>query len=343
MAIAILTRAVIVPVSMLEKVWPGGEAGYRTAAPNQTYRCDGCLAAIDFMSPGDVEFWIEGTLKPAGLRFPTHGRERDVVVVDVVEGPTTPCEWLEFTRQPKWGEARLKGAPETGLTGPRHWSPENEPEVKYLDSETSGRRMRFIGAEPHLVTFEDEETGKRNYVGMVSSDSLQLLLGWRLQALWDRFSPLRGKADGNPAGLPDIDRGRLREAALECERIAHSAGPLESKALWLAALLARMASDWKLAERLCRLYLAGEPEDAGYWMELTWCLSELGRHDEALEAAQKAVALAPGNAGAASNMAASLRALGRRKEALEWAERAVKADPRDRIAQALKHDLSRKP
>ncbi|MBE7459613.1 MAG: hypothetical protein HS112_03705 [Zoogloeaceae bacterium] len=343
MPIAIISRAVIVPVQVLERKWPGGESAYRAAAPNQTYRSDGHLAAIEFMTPGDVEFWIEGKLKPAGLRFPPHGRERDVVVVDAVEGPTTPCEWLELTRQPKWSEARLKGAPETALTGPRHWSPENEPEATYLDPETCGRRMRYIGAEPHLATFEDEETGKRNYVGMVSSDSLQLLLGWRLQALWERFSPLRGEADGNPAGLPDADRARLREAARECERIAQSAGPLESKALWLAALLARMASDWKLAERLCRLYLAGEPEDAGSWMELTWCLVELGRHDEALEAAQKAVALAPGNAGAASNMAASLRALGRRQEALEWAERAVMADPRDRIAQALKQDLSRKP
>lgn len=343
MTIAILTRAVIVPVTVLEQRWPGGEAGYRAAAPNQTYRCDGYLAAIDFMSPGDVEYWIEETLKPAGLRFPPHGRERDVVVADTVEGLTTPCDWLEFTRQTKWSEARLKGAPETALTGPRHWSPENEPETHYLDPDSCGRRMRFIGAEPHLATFEDEETGQRNYVGLVSSDSLSLLLGWRLQALWERFSPLRKEANSNPAGLPEADRAHLREAALECERIAHTGGPLESKALWLAALLARMASEWKLAERLGRLYLAGEPNDAGSWMELTWCLGELGRHDEALAAAEKAVTLEPGNAGAAANMAASLRALGRRQEALDWAERAVKADPEDTIAQALKNDLSGMP
>ncbi len=47
MAIAILTRAVIVPASVLERLWPGGEAG---AAPNLTYRCDGHLAALDFRS-----------------------------------------------------------------------------------------------------------------------------------------------------------------------------------------------------------------------------------------------------------------------------------------------------
>lgn len=340
MPIAIISRAVIVPVQVLERKWPGGEAAYRAAAPNQTYRCDGHLAAIDFMSPGDVEFWIEGTLKPAGLRFPTHGRERDVVVADAIEGPTTPCEWLEFTRQPKWSEARLKGAPETALTGPRHWSPENEPETTYLDPETCGRRMRYIGAEPHLATFEDEETGQRNYVGMVSSDSLPLLLGWRLQALWERFSTMREMADGNAGGLTDADRARLREAALECERIAQAAGPLESKALWLAALLARMASDWKLAERLCRLYLAGEPGDAGSWMELTRCLGEQGRHQEALEAAQRAVALDSKNAGAAANMAACLRGLGRRKEALEWAELVLHLDPTDSTAWALREDLS---
>lgn len=339
MPIVIVTRAVIVPVQVLERKWPGGEAAYRAAAPNQTYRCDGHLAAIDFMSSGDVEFWIEGTLKPAGLRFPMHGLERDVVVADAVEGPTTPCEWLEFTRQPKWSEARLKCASETGLTGPRHWSPEDEPETKYLDPETSGRRMQFIDAEPHLATFEDEETGQRHYLGMVSSDSLSLLLDWRLQALWERFSPMRELANGDSPGLPDADRVRLREAAIECERIAHSAGPLESKALWLAALLARMASDWKLAERLCRLYLAGEPDDAGSWMELTWCLGEQDRHAEAIEAAHKAIALEPENAGAAANMAACLRVVGRFREALSWADRAVALDPQDRISIALQASL----
>ncbi len=343
MTIAILTRAVIVPVTVLAQRWPGGEAGYRAAAPNQTYRCDGYLAAIDFMSPGDVEYWIEETLKPAGLRFPLHGHERDVVVADAVEGPTTPCDWLEFTRQTKWSEARLKGAPETTLTGPRHWSPENEPEAHYLDPDTCGRRMRFIGAEPHLATFEDEETGQRNYVGLVSSDSLSLLMGWRLQALWEKFSPLREQANSDPAGLPEADRTRLREAALECERISDAAGPLESKALWLAALLARMGSHWMLAERLWRRYLAGEPDDAGSWMELTWCLGELGQHDEALEAAEKAVALEPGNAGAAANMAACLRALGRRDEALAWANKALVLDPKDAITAALKKSLSGYP
>lgn len=340
MAIAILTRAVIVPVEVLERKWPGGEAGYRAAVPNQTYRCDGHLSAIDFMAAGDVEFWIEKTLKPAGLSFPEKGAERDVAVADSVEGVTTPCGWLDYRRREKWAEARLRGAPETPLTGPSHWSPDAEPETHYMDPESTGRRMRFLELGEQIATFADEESGVRQYLGMVSRDTLALVLSWRLQALWQRLSPLRDVAGSRPHALAEQDKARLREAAAECERIANACAPLESKSLWAGALFARMAAEWKLAARLCRRYLAGEPQDAGMWMELTWCLGELGEMEQALAAARKAVDIEPDNPGASANMAACLRALGRRKEALEWAEKAVRLDPADAVSQRLRAVLT---
>ncbi|HMN11207.1 MAG TPA: tetratricopeptide repeat protein [Bellilinea sp.] len=329
MPLVILAHAVVVPVRVLESKWPGGEAGHRAAAPNRTYRCDGQLAAVEFLTPDDVRFWIVETLEPAGLTFPLRGRRRDVAVVSADHGPTTSCEWLEFTRRPKWGEARLKGAPETPLTGPAWWSADAEPQFQYHDSEASSGHTRFIGIERNLATFEDEETGQPSHVGFTSPDSLHRLLELRLRALSERFSHLREAADADPAGLSRADRKRLREAALECERIARAAEPLSGEGYWLGALLARMASEWKLGERLCRLYLAGEPEDAGSWMELTWCLGEQGRHEEALEAARKAVALDPANAGAALNMAACLRKLGRGLEAMDWMERAAGWNPEE--------------
>lgn len=339
MAIAILTCAVIVPVEVLERKWPGGEAGYRAAAPNKTYRCDGHLAAVEFMTPGDTECWVQRTLKPAGLRFPEKGAERDAVVADSHEGLTTPCSWLDFRRLDNWAEARLKGVPDTPLTGPPGWSPEAEPDTHYVDPDSCGRRMKFLSVDDAVATFLDEETGRRNYIGVVNRDSLMLILGWRLKALWDRFSPMREVVDRDPDGLPEEDRARLREAAIECERIAQVVEPIESKALWLAGLLSRMAAEWTLSARLWRLYLAGEPGDAGGWMELTWCLGELCEKEEALEAAERAVEIEPDNPGAAANMAASLRALGRRMEAIEWADKALKLDPSDAISCAIRADL----
>ncbi|MCZ2115918.1 MAG: hypothetical protein LC131_19120 [Anaerolineae bacterium] len=339
MAIVILTRAVLVPVAVLERKWPGGEAGYRAAAPNKSYRCDGHLTAVEFMTPGDVECWVQRTLKPAGIRFPEKGAERDAVVADSHEGLTTPCSWLDFRRLDHWAEARLKSAPDTPLTGPFGWSPEAEPDMHYVDPDSCGRRMKFLSVDDSVATFLDEETGRRNYIGVVNRDSLMLILGWRLKAHWDRYSPMRGLADRDPHGLPEEDRAQLREAALECERIAQVVEPIESKALWLAGLLSRIAQEWKLSARLWRLYLAGEPGDAGGWMELTWCLGELGEKEEALAAAKKAVEIEPDNPGAAANMAASLRALGRREAALAWIEKALTINPSDTISLALKEDL----
>lgn len=76
------------------------------------------------------------------------------------------------------------------------------------------------------------------------------------------------------------------------------------------------------------------------WMELTWCLGELGEMEQALAAARKAVDIEPDNPGASANMAACLRALGRRKEALEWAEKAVRLDPADAVSQRLRAVLT---
>ena len=128
------------------------------------------------------------TKKPT--KAPEKGGERDAVVVDAHEGLTTACGWIDFRRRDTWVETRLKGAPESPLTGPSGWSPEAEPKTHYLDPEACGRRMKFLSVDHAVATFLDEETGKLNYIGAVNRESFALILGWRLQALWHVVLPI---------------------------------------------------------------------------------------------------------------------------------------------------------
>ena len=51
------------------------------------------------MAPADVEVYVL-TLQKAGLRFVEQGRCRDIVVIDQIQGPTLPCDWVEIGTDP---------------------------------------------------------------------------------------------------------------------------------------------------------------------------------------------------------------------------------------------------
>jgi len=68
MGVLVEALSVIVPVSLLEKKYPGGVESYRKHAPNGTFCTDSHLTRIGFMTPTDVKDFID-SLQAAGLVF----------------------------------------------------------------------------------------------------------------------------------------------------------------------------------------------------------------------------------------------------------------------------------
>jgi hypothetical protein len=125
--------SVIIPISVLDTKYPGGMDAYRRACPNATFCADLHLTRVGFMVPDDVRRFVERLLA-ARLIHLQRRSALDLVVVDQLRGPTTPCEWLMAGRHPAgYSAAWLR----LGMTG-------------------------------NLDTFLDFQTGREVYLGRTS-------------------------------------------------------------------------------------------------------------------------------------------------------------------------------
>ncbi|MGA8890625.1 MAG: tetratricopeptide repeat protein [Anaeromyxobacteraceae bacterium] len=334
MSIVIHAFSVVVPVEVLDALWPGGEAGYRAVAPRRTYRCDGHLAGVAFPDPADVRRWVEERLAPRGLVHERDGRAVDLTVVDPEEGPLLDCAWITFRRMGSWGEARLAGAPDVPIAGPAGWSPAGE-EPAPVEPGTAAR-MEFLGLEDAVAVLLDPRTGEHRRLAIPSPDAVHRLLAARLEVLHGRLIP-SGASGACAPKEADVEAGRsLDEVAAEAWRMIDASPQVKSRALYVSGLALRMAGEHARAVPLWRAFTEREPGLAAGWMELTGCCTEAGRKDEALVAARKAVEVAPDEPGAWSNLGAALLAVGRRDEAMAWIGRAFRARPDDPVAWTLK-------
>jgi Flp pilus assembly protein TadD len=75
------------------------------------------------------------------------------------------------------------------------------------------------------------------------------------------------------------------------------------------------------------------------WLELTWCLAELGRWEECEMAARKSTEIFPKTAASWGNLALALSRVGRRSEALDAIQRAIQLDPADARNRLIEESL----
>ena len=99
MSVLVEAVTVVVRNDAVDRCVPGGVSTLAESSPNNTFRTDGNLAAVGFMTPADVEVYLL-RLQKAGLRYVEQGRCRDIVVIDQIYGPTLPCDWIETGTDP---------------------------------------------------------------------------------------------------------------------------------------------------------------------------------------------------------------------------------------------------
>ena len=104
MAVLVEGISVVTRRDAIEKKMPGGWARFSSLVPNSTLCFDDELARVGFLDPGAVSAFI-AQLESEELTFLAGGQPVDFAVVDQQAGPTTRCDWLEFTRI-KWGRGQ---------------------------------------------------------------------------------------------------------------------------------------------------------------------------------------------------------------------------------------------
>ena len=180
MSVLIEAITVVVRNDSVDCCVPGGISALTKNSPNVTFRTDGRLAAVGFMTPADVEVYIL-KLEKTGLRFVEHAKCRDIVVIDQIRGRTLPCDWIELGTEPDGTKfVWMRGTPPGEMVAYRSWKRGNnwtvrtdididqlavDPETGlrfYVDEngakqylrETFGEghpEARMLRARPHLI------------------------------------------------------------------------------------------------------------------------------------------------------------------------------------------------
>ncbi len=134
MAVVCDALSVIVRVWTLNNRWPGGVEGYKENAPNGTFCTDGVLTRLGFMTPIDVQVWID-RLQDQGLVFVKESMGRaeadDIVVIDQNAGPTCYCQWIltEVRDGVRW--TWQNGREPGELAAPEGWKPADSTSLDF--------------------------------------------------------------------------------------------------------------------------------------------------------------------------------------------------------------------
>ena len=192
MAVLCEVISVVTRRDSIDAFYKGGWDAFQTDVPNATMCTDGELVRVGFMSPDAVGIYIK-KLEANGLQFQLKeellepsGSSRavsDIVVIDQLQGPTTPCEWVEFGKYPfsKKGEEapigevsmcwlfegeRNKGSgtyikgTKMSLATPHGWDYEKSSSLQFVEDAELENRYEFLRTENGLDVFRDIKTGK---------------------------------------------------------------------------------------------------------------------------------------------------------------------------------------
>jgi Flp pilus assembly protein TadD len=181
--------------------------------------------------------------------------------------------------------------------------------------------------------------GFMNYPGLTDADYDEKLreMGnylWDLEQAADLAS-----AEGRQERVEKIEAKILHQAE-RAHAFLQIAGNHEVLAAFVAGLGYRMTKRWLEATDHFLRVVQLSPMNGEAWLELTWCLAELGRWEECEMAARKSVQIFPDTAASWGNLALALSKLERKSEAKEAMRHAIRLEPSDPRNRAIEDQIS---
>jgi Flp pilus assembly protein TadD len=152
---------------------------------------------------------------------------------------------------------------------------------------------------------------------------------WELEQEADLASQ---KGDESAVAEREAQIQRIGEKAYAFSQITGHHQPL---AFYIAGLASRMVRQWETAVARFFDVLETTPTNGEAWLELTWCLGEMGKWEESEMAARKSTEFMPNSEAPWSNLAIALHRLGRMTEAEAAIKRALNLKPDDPRNQAI--------
>lgn len=181
--------SVIIKCSSIERYFKDGMDAFYKIIPNDTARSDGELFGVGFMNPMDVKSFID-VLENSGLQFQKskgfslkrlkNRSQNDIVVIDQFMGPTTDCDWIEFSQFPVGENNTMVSAcwlfegtrfglgPQisedqlNNLAVPHGWTPDQTESISF-HADYESDRFTFLRHENGLDVYLEKATGKEHY------------------------------------------------------------------------------------------------------------------------------------------------------------------------------------
>jgi hypothetical protein len=171
MAVLVEAISIIVRRETIEEKYPGGVDRYAEDCPNGTFCMDKDIARVGFMSPEDVDVFIDN-LELLGLTCVNDRKYDEIAVVVQFKGFILPCEWLEvlevklFEGNQKLTVCQIKDSAFSGIALPCGWNYETSlsKKVVMVESEGTDKRMKFLRHEDGVDYFQDALTGQELFI-----------------------------------------------------------------------------------------------------------------------------------------------------------------------------------
>jgi len=167
---AVLAEAISV-ILQIESIESGpGWDEFNEIVTNDTGCADGFLVRVGFMTPVDVESFINEAER-IGLNHQIDGTAKDLVVVDQKGGCTTPCDWVEVGKI-NLGPGSVVACRHVDDESKQVFTPDGweysgslSETYGFAPNESVEKGLKFLRHEDGLDVYLSELTGKEVYVG----------------------------------------------------------------------------------------------------------------------------------------------------------------------------------
>jgi hypothetical protein len=166
MSIFVESLTVVVRRLTLDVSWSGGADAYLTTALSQgslaSLVCtDDELTAVSFASAGGCDVWLD-RLADCGIVHVDDKRSADVVCIDELSGPRTPCDWIEWRQHPDgFTYAWLAGTDPGDVVAPTMRRREEARWHRPRAEEVESGHMIQLASENGLDYWLDLHTGRQ--------------------------------------------------------------------------------------------------------------------------------------------------------------------------------------
>lgn len=325
MAIPIEGYSVVAQVARIQRWLDDGSV----KIPNTTALSDTHIWKCSFMAMADAQKFVQA-LEQLGLNG-SRGPDSDVVIADEFHRSVEPyCEWLKMAVWEKAVIAWKEGTSPETVTAREGWDPKVGSGLVFHDP-SSMQFLEFLRLENNVEVFLNKKTGKEVFIGRTSTP-VDALFRTAAEVVRKHFVHPGAPALSGPAAA------EVSRAAGLLEKVVSEA-PDWWNAQWYFGKSQLALGNYTKAYEAFRHAYRIKQDVEPILRELAGTCLELRRFDEAVEVAQAAVTLDPGNAESLGNLAVAFLLAGRLVPARKAINAATKIAPNDRINQTISRVL----